>query len=81
MTSPMMSGVKATSSSFAVASVMVAAEMTRETPKLHMQITSSSSMAGGGDERCSGVCGATAAVGRAAEGFRWRQRQESSSTE
>src|ERR1700735_131132 len=67
----MMSGVKATSSSFAVASVMVAGEMMREAPKLRMQMVSSSSMAGGGDERHSGACGAAAAIGGAVEGVRW----------
>jgi len=36
-----------------------------------MQMMSSSSMAGGGDERCSGACGAVAVVGGAAEGVRW----------
>jgi hypothetical protein len=67
----MMLGVKATSLSFAVASVMVAGEMMCEAPKLHIQMVSSSSMAGGGDERCLGACGVAAAVGGAVEGVRW----------
>jgi hypothetical protein len=57
-----MSGVKAASSSFVVASVMVAVDMTHETPKLCMQIMSSSLMEDGGDREmlrgmwCSSSC-------------------------
>ena len=45
--------------------------MMREAPKLCIQMRSSSSMAGGRDERCSGACGVAAAVGGAVEGVRW----------
>jgi hypothetical protein len=61
--------------SFVVAFAMVAAEMMCEAPKLHMQMMSSSSMAGDGDERRSGPCGAAAA---AAEGVRWDIATEAS---
>jgi hypothetical protein len=66
-----MLGVKATSSSFAVAFAMVAAEIMHEAPKLHMQMMSSSSMAGGGHKRHSGACRVVVVVGGAAEGVRW----------
>ena len=74
-----MSGVKATSSSFAIASAMVVAEMMHEAPNLCMQMVSSSSMAGGGDKSCSGECGVAAVVaGGAAEAVRWAMVTEAS---